>query len=166
MNFADVIFLVLAVFLAIRGYFKGFISEFMSMAALVFGIAAGILFRGNVAPMLGDLVKSATWRPVVAFVILFVGTFILVKLAEFFLHNVVKTIQLNSLDRILGFVWGLLEISVFILLVVYLIYHFEFDEGITFIRKSKVAKYALEILQEYDLNQQLKDLPVIGDIDV
>ena len=166
MNIADIIFLVLTLFFVIKSFFKGFLSEFMSMAALICGIAVGMMFKDKLAPMLADLVKSTTWRPVAAFFILFIGTYILIKITEILLKNVITKIQLNSLDRILGIVWGVLEAAVIITLIVFLIYALQFEPGMNFLKKSEIANYALEFLRKVNLDQQLKNLPLVGDLHV
>ena len=126
MNFADLLFLLVALFFVIKGFIRGFISEFMSMAALILGLVAALMFQGQVAALLKDMVKSDTFRPLIAFFILFIGTYIVVKLLEMMLHNAIEAIKMNSLDRLLGILWGLLETSVIVLIVVFLIYRFKF----------------------------------------
>ncbi|MBO7048187.1 MAG: CvpA family protein [Spirochaetia bacterium] len=164
MNFADLLFLLIALFFVIKGFFRGFISEFMSMAALILGLIAALAFQNQVASLLKDMIKSDTFRPLVAFFLIFIGTYIIVKLLELLLHNAIEAIRMNSLDRLLGFVWGLLETSVIILIVVFLIYRFKFKAGMSFLDESVVAKYARDFLnvhlhlEELELDK-IKDLP-------
>ncbi|MBP5739870.1 MAG: CvpA family protein [Spirochaetia bacterium] len=163
MNFADLLFLLIALFFVIKGFFRGFISEFMSMAALILGLIAALAFQNQVASLLKDMIKSDTFRPLVAFFLIFIGTYIIVKLLELLLHNAIEAIRMNSLDRLLGFVWGLLETSVIILIVVFLIYRFKFKAGMSFLDESVVAKYARDFLhglhlEGFDLDK-VKDLP-------
>lgn len=163
MNFADLLFLLIALFFVIKGFFRGFISEFMSMAALIAGLAAALIFQNHVASLLKEMIKNDTFRPLVAFFILFIGTYILVKLVELMLHNAIEAIKMNSLDRLLGFVWGLLETAVIILIVVYFIYNFKFKAGMSFLKESVVAKYARDFLDGLNIGgfslDQVKDLP-------
>ena len=163
MNFADLLFLLIALFFVIKGFFRGFISEFMSMAALILGLIAALAFQNQVASLLKDMIKSDTFRPLVAFFLIFIGTYIIVKLLELLLHNAIEAIRMNSLDRLLGFVWGLLETSVIILIVVFLIYRFKFKAGMSFLDESVVAKYARDFLHGLNLEgfdlDKVKDLP-------
>ncbi|MBO7516489.1 MAG: CvpA family protein [Spirochaetia bacterium] len=78
MNFADLLFLLIALFFVIKGFFRGFISEFMSMAALILGLIAALAFQNQVASLLKDMIKSDTFRPLVAFFLIFIGTYIIV----------------------------------------------------------------------------------------
>ncbi len=163
MNFADLLFLLVALFFVIKGFIRGFISEFMSMAALILGLVAALMFQGQVAALLKDMVKSDTFRPLIAFFILFIGTYIVVKLLEMMLHNAIEAIRMNSLDRLLGILWGLLETSVIVLIVVFLIYRFKFKAGMSFLDESVVAKYARNFLEGLNIGDfnldKVKDLP-------
>ena len=163
MNFADLLFLLVALFFVIKGFIRGFISEFMSMAALILGLVAALMFQNQVAALLKDMVKSDTFRPLVAFFILFIGTYVVVKLVEMLLHNAIEAIKMNSLDRLLGVVWGLLETSVIVLIIVFLIYRFKFKAGMSFLDESVVAKYARNFLDGLNLGDfnldKVKDLP-------
>ncbi len=163
MNFADLLFLLVALFFVIKGFIRGFISEFMSMAALILGLVAALMFQNQVADLLKDMVKSDTFRPLVAFFILFIGTYVVVKLVEMLLHNAIEAIKMNSLDRLLGVVWGLLETSVIILIIVFLIYRFKFKAGMSFLDESVVAKYARNFLDGLNIGDfnldKMKDLP-------
>ena len=163
MNFADLLFLLVALFFVIKGFIRGFISEFMSMAALILGLVAALMFQGQVAALLKDMVKSDTFRPLIAFFILFIGTYIVVKLLEMMLHNAIEAIKMNSLDRLLGILWGLLETSVIVLIVVFLIYRFKFKAGMSFLDESVVAKYAMNFLEGLNIGDfnldKVKDLP-------
>lgn len=163
MNFADLLFLLVALFFVIKGFIRGFISEFMSMAALILGLVAALMFQGQVAALLKDMVKSDTFRPLIAFFILFIGTYIVVKLLEMMLHNAIEAIKMNSLDRLLGILWGLLETSVIVLIVVFLIYRFKFRAGMSFLDESVVAKYARDFLEGLNIGDfnldKVKDLP-------
>ena len=163
MNFADLLFFLIALFFVIKGFIRGFISEFMSMAALILGLVAALMFQNQVAALLKDMVKSDTFRPLVAFFILFIGTYVVVKLVEMLLHNAIEAIKMNSLDRLLGVVWGLLETSVIVLIIVFLIYRFKFKAGMSFLDESVVAKCARNFLDGLNLGDfnldKVKDLP-------
>lgn len=163
MNIADLIFLLLALFFVIKGFFRGFISEFMSMAALILGLIAAMAFQNQLSALLKDMIKSDTFRPIAAFFLLFIGTYILVKLLELLLHNAIEAIKMNSLDRLLGLVWGLLETAVIVLIIVFLIYRFKFKAGISFLDESVVARYARDFLDGLHLDgfdlDMVKDLP-------
>ncbi|MBR4376567.1 MAG: CvpA family protein [Spirochaetia bacterium] len=163
MNIADLIFLLLALFFVIKGFFRGFISEFMSMAALILGLIAALAFQNQLSALLKDMIKSDTFRPIAAFFLLFIGTYILVKLLELLLHNAIEAIKMNSLDRLLGLVWGLLETAVIVLIIVFLIYRFKFKAGISFLDESVVARYARDFLDGLHLDgfdlDMVKDLP-------
>ena len=80
-----------------------------------------------------------------------------------FSDQLFEAIKMNSLDRLLGIVWGLLETSVIILIAVYLIYSFKFKAGMSFLDDSVVAKYARDFLEGFNMGSfdldKVKDLP-------
>ena len=135
----------------------------MSMAALILGLIAALAFQNQLSALLKDMIKSDTFRPIAAFFLLFIVTYILVKLLELLLHNAIEAIKMNSLDRLLGLVWGLLETAVIVLIIVFLIYRFKFKAGISFLDESVVARYARDFLDGLHLDgfdlDMVKDLP-------
>jgi len=165
MSVPDIVFTVIGVFFVFRGILRGFIAEFMSMAALVCGIAVGFIFHGTLSPHIKEHIANDTWRPVVAFLLLFIATYIVVKIIEICLHRIITTIQLNGLDRCLGVAWGIVEGAAVITLIVFVIYAFKFDAGIKFLKNSVAADYAREFLKSINV-ETFKDIPVIGNFHV
>jgi membrane protein required for colicin V production len=115
----DIVFLVVIVFFTLRVGIKGFVKEFMSMAALILGIAVAVIFSGLVGQYIQPYLGVGPWSQVVAFLALFLITYVVVKLFENALYHIVERINLESLDRALGFFLGLAEgiLVVFILIL-------------------------------------------------
>jgi membrane protein required for colicin V production len=111
MGFAaiDIVFLVLIVVLAIRGAIRGFVTEIGSVAALVVGLGGAILFYKPLAALIGRLFGISMWNPLIAFLILFLVLYLLIKLLEHLLHAVFDKLDLERLDRAIGFFLGLAE---------------------------------------------------------
>jgi membrane protein required for colicin V production len=111
MGFAaiDVVFLVLIVVLAIRGAIRGFVTEIGSVAALVVGLGGAILFYKPLAALIGRLFGVSMWNPLIAFLILFLLLYLVIKLLERLLHAVFDKLNLERLDRAIGFFLGLAE---------------------------------------------------------
>lgn len=115
----DIVFIVVIVFFALRVGIKGFVKEFMSMAALILGIAIAVLFSGVAAVYIQPYIGNGVWSQVVAFLGLFLITYVVVKLFESALYRIVEHINLESLDRALGFFLGIVEgiFAVFVLIL-------------------------------------------------
>jgi membrane protein required for colicin V production len=107
----DVIFILLTALFALRCYLKGFISELLSMAAVVLGLLASLFFYKNGA----EYLRARYWPDlktipeVIAFVALFLIVFIIVKLLEAMLKGIIHGIQLGGADRFLGIFFGIAE---------------------------------------------------------
>ena len=110
-NALDIIFILLITIFIIRCYLKGFLSEFLTMSALVLGILASLFFYKNG----GEYLRSQFWPgvevipEVVAFLALFLIVFITVKILEIMLKGIIERVQLSGADRFLGIFFGLAE---------------------------------------------------------
>ncbi len=111
MEFAifDAIGVIILIVAAIRGAFRGFVTELMSALSVLAGVLVAIVFTSPATPWLIPYIGDTFWTPVVAFLVLFVGTYLLVKLLESLLHGLVDRIQIEKLDQALGFFLGLVE---------------------------------------------------------
>ncbi|GBU27403.1 hypothetical protein R84B8_00933 [Treponema sp. R8-4-B8] len=125
MNFSaiDFIFIGLIALFMIRCYLKGFLSEILSMAAVVLGLLAALFFHKNG----GVFLRNHFWPElkvipeIAAFVILFIIVFLVVKIIEKTLVNIVNSVRLSGVDRFLGLIFGLVESIVLIGLILLLI---------------------------------------------
>ncbi len=115
----DIVFIVILLFTTIRAGIRGFVKELMSMAAVILGITAAVVFSGVVAAALVDYVESDAWSQVIAFLGLFLVVYVVVKIFETALNRLVERIHLDSLDHALGFFLGVVEglVVVFVLLL-------------------------------------------------
>jgi membrane protein required for colicin V production len=123
----DYVCIGLALLLVIRGALRGFISEFMTIASVALG-ALGSLFlyrpgadflrtRGLQAfveglpdvlhRMLPGLVRNIP--EIIAFILIFAGIFLMVKLVEYLLKDIIQRVSLGGVDRFLGLLFGLAE---------------------------------------------------------
>jgi len=107
----DLIFTALIGLFVIRCYLKGFVSEILSMAAIIFGLLAALFLYKNT----GELLKIQFWPEmkiipyVAAFIGLFVLVFIIVKILEKILVNIIDKISLTNADSFLGIIFGFAE---------------------------------------------------------
>lgn len=111
MNFAviDIVFASLVLLLTIRCALRGFIEEFMSMAAFVLGLLFAVLFFKSGAAFIVERFGLTVLPELVSFVALFLIAFILVKLLEHIVGDIVDRVNLSGLDKGLGVVFGLAE---------------------------------------------------------
>jgi membrane protein required for colicin V production len=105
----DIVFALLVVIAAVRGAFRGFVTEVGSMAALILGFGAAIIFYKPFALLLDKQFGPSMWNQLIAFLILFLLGYLLVKLVQRMLQNVIERLNLDRLDRALGFFLGVAE---------------------------------------------------------
>lgn len=125
-NIVDIIVVVICLIMAIKSCISGFIKEFSHTAGLVFGIAAGFFFRELLASfLLSKIEYLATWPSwalsVVSFAALLLVAYLIFMLLGKALRSVLEGLNLNAIDNILGFVWGLLYTAFFISIIIYLL---------------------------------------------
>lgn len=109
MNALDYVLLAIIAIAALRCWFRGIIGEVLSMAAVVGGLLAGILFYRPVGAWLSSLKPLGGFEIVIGFVAAFALVFIVVKVVERSLRGVLESLNLDVLDRVLGFAFGALE---------------------------------------------------------
>jgi len=119
----DVIFILLISLFMIRCFLKGFISEVLSMAAIILGLYASIFFYKNGAEFLREnyMPDSGILSEIVAFIALFLIIFIVVKLLEIMLKGIIRGVKLGSADRFLGLIFGFAEGIVVVSLVIFIL---------------------------------------------
>lgn len=105
----DVVFALILVFTTLRAAIRGFVTELLSMASLILGIAAAVLFSGVVGAYFDRFLGESAWSQVAAFLAIFLAVYILVKIFENALHRLIEHIHLESLDHALGLFLGVIE---------------------------------------------------------
>ncbi|AFG36690.1 CvpA family protein [Spirochaeta africana] len=120
LNPIDVVFTLILVILVLRAGFRGFVREFMAVAAIVLGVAAAALFAGLVSIWLDQILGPSMWNHVIAFLGLFLLVYLVIKLTEGLLNTLVERIHLDALDHALGLFFGCVEglLVIFMLIMI------------------------------------------------
>jgi len=118
----DIVFIILIALFVIRCYLKGFISELLSMAAIVLGLLASLFFYKNGAEFVrAQFMPDTKIVPeVIAFISLFLIVFIIIKFLEAIFKNIIYEVKLGNVDRFLGVIFGLAEGIAVVSLVLFL----------------------------------------------
>jgi membrane protein required for colicin V production len=105
---------------AIIGFIRGFVHEALSLFAWVVAIAMLKLFHAHLSAGLTDPVGTPAGAAVVAFALLFIPSFLLVKMLARSIGGRTRTSILGPIDRLLGggfgMIKGLLGATLFFLL--------------------------------------------------
>ena len=105
----DVVFALLILVAAVRGAFRGFVTEAGSAASLILGIGGAIGFYRPASRLISRRFGESMWNPLIAFLVLFLVIYVIVKLVERLLAAVFEKLNLERLDSALGFFLGIGE---------------------------------------------------------
>ena len=117
----DWIFASIILLFAISGVIKGFIDNVFGKIAFIAGIILGYLFYKDVAEGLLKDIKVPYAANIIAFLLIFVVTFLIIKIVQMIIARVFQWSILKSLDRTLGFIFGMVEGAAVVALVIFLL---------------------------------------------
>lgn len=109
MNLLDLGILVLLFLVTLRGYFRGLFQELAVLVGLVGGLVVAARFYLDVAALLLPLIKSLFWAQVLAFALILVVVYWVVRLLAYVLQNLLYHLYLDVFDRLLGAFFALLK---------------------------------------------------------
>ena len=123
MNIAafDIVSLIILLILAVRGTFRGFIAEIMAMASVLVGIIIAVIFTHPVSILLQGYIGESFWNTVIAFLGLFLISYLIIKVFESSLNSLIEKVQLEKLDQSLGFFLGLMEGFLLLVIIVFVL---------------------------------------------
>ncbi len=137
MNFIDLIFLVILLWSAYRGFAKGFILQLSTLAALLLGILGAIEFSDFTAGILENNFEiSPNYLNVIAFAVTFIIIVVAVHLLASLIQKLLQAIALGFLNRILGIVFGIAK-TAFILSIILVLVN-KANDKYNFIPREKI----------------------------
>lgn len=109
MNFGiiDIVFALIIVVCCIGAAFKGFIKAVLSKLAIVFGIILAIVFYDDLAIIFGKRINSVFLCKILSAICIFIVVFIIIMIIQKILSKLFSGEILRSLDKTLGFFFGL-----------------------------------------------------------
>ena len=117
----DWVFSIIILTFAVSGVIKGFIDNVFGKIAFIAGIILAYLFYGDIAEGLLKDIKVQFAAKIIAFLLVFVVTFLIIKLVQMVVAKVFEWSILKSLDRTLGFIFGIVEGAAVVCLAVFLL---------------------------------------------
>jgi len=109
----DGVFILLMIFAVIKGYRSGFIIAVFSFLGIIIGVAAAMKLSTLVAGWLRDSTSiSAAWLPFLSFALIMIGVILLVRLGARLIQSAMELVLLGWLNKLTGFVCGLIYNSV------------------------------------------------------
>jgi membrane protein required for colicin V production len=108
-NSLDIVLGIIVLFMLLRGLIRGALAELFSVGAIVVGIAAAVIFSAQAGVALEQNIGLNGWGRIIAFLGLFLVTYVVMKLLEKVFKGVVASINLQNLDKALGLFLGIIE---------------------------------------------------------
>ncbi len=142
MNMIDIVFLIVLLWAAYKGFSKGLIIQAASLAALLLGVFGAIKFSGYTAFILTKKLNiTGDYLQLTAFAITFVVIVIAVHLVARITEKLVKAVALDFVNRILGLMFSIIKVA-FIISIILVILN-TIDYRTNFLPKNKVNKSLL-----------------------
>lgn len=104
-GFDYVVFLIVAV-CAVGGFFRGFVEEILALAAWCVGLFAVRYGHATLTAMLAPYLKNETGAGVLAFALLTIVPYLIMKYVASAIGSASRTSLLGPIDRLLGFGFG------------------------------------------------------------
>ena len=119
----DIVFIGVILLFALHSCVKGFVSEVMSLVAVVMGVLSAVVFFKQGALFVRDsyMPETKVIPEVLSFVVIFLAVFIIIKVLQMMLKNIIEGIHLGALDRVLGFLFGIAEGLIIVCLLLFLL---------------------------------------------
>jgi membrane protein required for colicin V production len=122
MNTIDLVFAILLLWAAYRGYTKGFIVQLATLAALLLGILGAVMFSDFTS---GLIIKkfdvSGQYLPIISFAVTFIVIVIAVHLLAKMINKLVDAIALGIVNRLLGVLFSVVKIAFVVSIILVLI---------------------------------------------
>ncbi|PZN94715.1 MAG: colicin V production protein [Alphaproteobacteria bacterium] len=122
----DIIVLILVVLAALAGLARGFVGEIVSLLAWAAGIMAVRFFYTPAKAIAMGLISTESGAAILALVVLFLGAFIIVRVAGGRLSRSTKASVVGPVDRVLGLGFGAAK-GVLAAALVFLLVNLTFD---------------------------------------
>jgi membrane protein required for colicin V production len=146
-TFIDIVFLIIIAAFAFTAMIHGLIQELFGKLAVIVGVVAGFYFCGLLAPYISKFIKIPAVDVVLAFILIFITAFLVVKIVQIIVGAIFSGEIMKSLDRVLGLAFGAIEglmiVSCILILMKAQIW-FDFD---SLLSKSSIAKILIPYLQ-------------------
>jgi membrane protein required for colicin V production len=107
--------------MTIKAIVRGFVTEILGLAAIGLGILLGILFSATLGEFISNNFGESNWNQVIAFLIIFIVSYVVIKIFENGLNALIEKIHLEKLDKSLGLFFGIIEGVALVMIIVFVI---------------------------------------------
>lgn len=117
----DIVFAILLLLAFIHGYRKGLIHSIVSLLAIVIGIMAAVYLSELTAIYIDKWFNvSSKYLPLISFMVVFIGIYLLFRLLENMLEGFFKLLKLNFINQFAGaIIWSIIWVMLFSTILFY-----------------------------------------------
>jgi membrane protein required for colicin V production len=132
MNPIDIAILSVSAIFFVRGLFRGFVYELVTVVGLILGYIISITYLSLLSAFILTYFPSLPTSVVNigSFFVLFVGTNLILRLIANILTKTLKIAMLGWLNRVLGGILGLLKCIIILSIIVFVLDMLPFSEGL------------------------------------
>ena len=113
MNYLDIAIAVPLLYGLVKGFSNGLIKEVTGILSLIIGIYIAVNFSILLEPFFSGIFGYyEQFKPIIAFIVLFVATSLIIQLIGILINKLTKALALGIISRLLGGIFGLLKIVV------------------------------------------------------
>lgn len=131
----DVIIIIILIF----GFISGLKDGFLKSASRFLGLILGIFIANRFYPDLASYFGDTRFIRVISFIVIFLLVFFIFELIGKILSQILKTVFLSWLDKIVGSFWGIFASFITIAFFIHLSLFF-FPHLKKYYEKSQIAK--------------------------
>ena len=122
MSALDITILLFLIFWAIRGFFKGFASEIVSLVIWVSSVYLSIKYFHIPSELINNYVLSDQISSILTIITIFIITFIVAAILGFIFSKIINIVGLYNYNKVFGLIFGSLKGFVFLTFFVFIIY--------------------------------------------
>lgn len=138
---ADYVLIAIVVVSAVIGLLRGLLREAIAVIAWIVALWCAWHYGPELEPYLGGVLDGSSARPWAARAIIFIGVLMIGALIGWVVNYFVQLSLFRGMDRLLGFMFGMLRGFVVLGLLVIIGQALRFDDG-TWWRQSRLMPYA------------------------
>lgn len=139
----DIVIVLIFLIFAIRGAMRGLARELCGLFSLLFSLFLAHTFYIQAAEKITGLFQiSPSMGIFVAFILIFIGVYILFFIASYFIQLFLKSIHLGFVDKVSGAVLGPIKVLIFLAIISLLISQFPLTNSFSCSLSRKSHIYA------------------------
>lgn len=148
MNLLDLGILVLLALIVLRGYYRGLFQELAVLAGVIGGLLAAAHFYLPLAARLQPLIKNPTHSRWVAFAMILVGVYWLIRVLAYYLQRLLYHLYLDVFDRVLGGFFALLKGALIMGFALMILNHLFSRDAPPLLKESRVAPLLMQVSRQ------------------